>query len=112
MHGQDVSSGLVEPRQHEHVLARTKVAHRLQNVRVERDPRVRRPFEALPRCVLRVGEGRLDVADGTQRVRAVGDVDVDEVIVRVSAGAEGQAPRRSANSEPSSRTPSRRQAPR
>jgi hypothetical protein len=102
----------VEPRQHEHVLARTKVAHRLQDVGLEHDPRVRRAFEALLRCFLRVGEGRLDVADGAQRVRALGDVVVDEVIVRVFAGAEGQAPRRSANSEPSSRTPSRRQAPR
>ena len=104
MDGLDVAVGLVQPGQDEKVVADGEVARGLANRLVEDDPGVGRSFAALHRRVLAPRERRLDAPDDAKRIGAgLGD--------RVILGGS-QAPRRSANSEPSSRTPSSREIPR
>jgi hypothetical protein len=58
----------MEPGQHEDLGADGEVAGRFGHVDIEDQPRVRRAFGTLFGCVLGVGEGRLDVANGSDLV--------------------------------------------
>jgi hypothetical protein len=114
MDEQRVSIRLVQPGQHDDVVARPEVAHRVADVLLERDPCVGSPLVALHRRVLATRERGLDPADGADHVP---DLGLHRGIVRSDATAlcdlrAAQRARRSASSEPTSRTPSSREAPR
>ncbi len=72
MDEQRVSVRLVQPGQHDDVVARPEVAHRVADVLLERDPGVGSPLGALHRRVLATRERGLDAADGAEHVPGVG----------------------------------------
>ncbi len=71
----DVSLSAIEPREYDDLVACAETPQALEHRVVEDEPRIRRPFVALPRSQLRIDQGRLDRPIGVTSKRGGGSED-------------------------------------